>query len=76
MTSTMPWCWPTACWGCGRGPGRLFEEINVNLSRPRDRNSPLFGSFKRHGLTALDSALDRSVPDRDLRSRIGESMWW
>jgi sulfonate transport system ATP-binding protein len=57
-------------------PGRLFEEINVNLSRPRDRNSPLFDSFKRHVLTALDRSLDRSVPDRDARSRVGESMWW
>jgi sulfonate transport system ATP-binding protein len=57
-------------------PGRLFEEINVNLSRPRDRNSQLFDSFKRHVLTALDRSLDRSVPDRDLGSRVGESMWW
>ena len=57
-------------------PGRLFEAINVNLSRPRDRNSQLFDSFKRHVLTALDRSLDRSVPDRDLGSRVGESMWW
>jgi sulfonate transport system ATP-binding protein len=57
-------------------PGRLFEEINVNLSRPRDRNSPLFDSFKRHVLTALDRSLDRSVPDRDVTSRVGQSMWW
>jgi sulfonate transport system ATP-binding protein len=57
-------------------PGRLFEEINVNLSRPRDRSSQLFDNFKRHVLTALDRSLDRSVPDRDLRSRVGESMWW
>jgi sulfonate transport system ATP-binding protein len=57
-------------------PGRLFEEINVNLSRPRDRSSQLFDSFKRHVLTALDRSLDRSVPDRDLGSRVGQSMWW
>ena len=57
-------------------PGRLFEEINVNLSRPRDRSSQLFDNFKRHVLTALDRSLDRSVPDRDLGSRVGESMWW
>ena len=57
-------------------PGRLFETININLGRPRDRNSPLFDDFKRHVLTALDRSLDRSVPDRDLRSRVGESMWW
>jgi sulfonate transport system ATP-binding protein len=57
-------------------PGRLFEEINVNLSRPRDRGSQLFDNFKRHVLTALDRSLDRSVPDRDSRSRVGDSMWW
>ena len=44
-------------------PGRLFEEININLSRPRDRNSALFDNFKRHVLTALDRSLDRDVPD-------------
>jgi sulfonate transport system ATP-binding protein len=57
-------------------PGRLFEAINVNLSRPRDRSSQLFDDFKRHVLTALDRSLDRSVPDRDVTSRVGESMWW
>ena len=46
-------------------PGRLFEEIKVNLARPRDRNSPLFDNFKRRVLTALDRSLDRSVPDAD-----------
>jgi sulfonate transport system ATP-binding protein len=57
-------------------PGRLFEEIKVNLTRPRDRQSELFERFKRHVLTALDRSLDRSIPDRDAASRIGESMWW
>jgi sulfonate transport system ATP-binding protein len=57
-------------------PGRLFEEIRVNLTRPRDRNSPLFGSFKHHVLTALDRSLDRSVPDRDAKAGVGGSMWW
>jgi len=44
-------------------PGRLFDEIRINLARPRDRNSPLFDNFKRRVLTALDRSLDRSVPD-------------
>jgi sulfonate transport system ATP-binding protein len=57
-------------------PGRLFEEIKVNLTRPRDRNSALFGSFKQHVLTALDRSLDRSVPDRDAKAVGGGSMWW
>ena len=57
-------------------PGRKFEEIIINLARPRDRNSPLFDSFKRRVLTALDRSLDRSVPDADPRSTAGEAMWW
>jgi sulfonate transport system ATP-binding protein len=57
-------------------PGRKFEEIVINLAWPRDRNSPLFDSFKRRVLTALDRSLDRSVPDADPRSTAGEAMWW
>jgi sulfonate transport system ATP-binding protein len=57
-------------------PGRKFEEIVINLARPRDRNSPLFDSFKRRVLTALDRSLDRSVPDAHPRSTAGEAMWW
>jgi sulfonate transport system ATP-binding protein len=57
-------------------PGRLFEEIKVNLARPRDRLSPLFESFKRRVLTALDRSLDRGVPDADAKSTAGEAMWW
>jgi len=57
-------------------PGRLFAEIVVNLARPRDRNSELFGNFKRRVLTALDRSLDRDVPDPDARSNTGEAMWW
>ena len=44
-------------------PGRLFEEIKINLARPRDRASPHFDNFKRRVLTALDRSLDRNVPD-------------
>ena len=57
-------------------PGRKFEEIVINLARPRDRNSPLFDNFKRRVLTALDRSLDRSVPDADAKSNAGEAMWW
>jgi sulfonate transport system ATP-binding protein len=57
-------------------PGRLFEEIKVNLARPRDRNSPLFDNFKRRVLTALDRSLDRSVPDAEPKTTSGEAMWW
>jgi sulfonate transport system ATP-binding protein len=57
-------------------PGRLFELINVNLARPRDRNSPLFDAFKHRVLTALDRSLDRGVADADQKSTAGEAMWW
>ncbi len=57
-------------------PGRLFDEIRINLARPRDRNSPLFDNFKRRVLTALDRSLDRGVPDTAAKSNAGEAMWW
>jgi len=57
-------------------PGRLFEAININLGRPRDRNAPLFDDFKRHVLTALDRSLDRNVPGRQAESGPGQAMWW
>src|SRR5438270_7272820 len=57
-------------------PGRLFEEIKVNLARPRDRQSPLFDNFKRRVLTSLDRSLDRNVADADPKTTAGEAMWW
>jgi sulfonate transport system ATP-binding protein len=57
-------------------PGRLFEEIRINLARPRDRNSPLFDNFKRRVLTALDRSLDRALRDAEARSSGGEALWW
>jgi sulfonate transport system ATP-binding protein len=57
-------------------PGRLFEAININLARPRDRNSALFDDFKRHVLTSLDRSLDRNVSDAHGRSDQGGAMWW
>jgi sulfonate transport system ATP-binding protein len=57
-------------------PGRLFDEIPINLARPRDRHSAAFDNFKRRVLTALDRSLDRNVPDREGKSMSGEAMWW
>jgi sulfonate transport system ATP-binding protein len=57
-------------------PGRLFDEININLGRPRARNSPLFDDFTRRVMTALDRSLDRNVPDRETKSTAGQAMWW
>jgi sulfonate transport system ATP-binding protein len=57
-------------------PGRLFDQIGINLARPRERNSPLLETFKRSVLTSLDRSLDRSVPDRDATQGPGQAMWW
>jgi sulfonate transport system ATP-binding protein len=57
-------------------PGRLFQEIQINLGRPRDRNSSHFDAFKRRVLTALDRSLDRSIPDAEGEARAAEAMWW
>jgi sulfonate transport system ATP-binding protein len=57
-------------------PGRLFDEIRINLGRPRDRSSPLFDNFKRRVLTALDRSLDHNVRDAEAKSSSGEALWW
>ncbi|MDR3467727.1 MAG: ABC transporter ATP-binding protein [Xanthobacteraceae bacterium] len=41
-------------------PGRLFEEIAVDLPRPRDRVSPHFEAIKHRVMSALDRSLDRA----------------
>jgi sulfonate transport system ATP-binding protein len=40
-------------------PGRLFEEVRVDLARPRDRAAPAFDAVKLQVLEALDRSLDR-----------------
>jgi sulfonate transport system ATP-binding protein len=57
-------------------PGRLFDEITINLSRPRDRQSAGFEGFKHRVLAALDRSLDRNVPDREVKSMFGQALWW
>lgn len=57
-------------------PGRLFDQIEINLARPRDRDAPLFDKFKRSVLTSLDCSLDRNAPDRKAALSPGHAMWW
>jgi len=59
-------------------PGRLYEEIDADLPRPRDRQSAAFDFVKRQVLAALDRSLDRkvSVDDRQDRAEQGAAMWW
>ena len=40
-------------------PGRIFDEIEVDLPRPRDRQSAAFDFVKRRVLAALDRSLQR-----------------
>lgn len=59
-------------------PGRLFEEIEDDLPRPRDRQSAAFDHVKRRVLAALDRSLGRtiSIDDRTVKSEDGAAMWW
>jgi sulfonate transport system ATP-binding protein len=59
-------------------PGRLYEEIDADLPRPRDRQSAAFDFVKRRVLAALDRSLNRavSVDDRQDKAEQGAAMWW
>lgn len=59
-------------------PGRLFEEIETDLPRPRDRQSAAFDFAKRRILAALDRSLERSqsVDDGETKSEQGAALWW
>ena len=59
-------------------PGRMFEEIGVDLPRPRDRQSAAFDFVKRRVLTALDRSLDRAATDAgaEPKAEAGAALWW
>jgi sulfonate transport system ATP-binding protein len=59
-------------------PGRVLEEIEDDLPRPRDRQSAAFDFIKRRVLAALDRSLDRaiSVDERQEKASHGAAMWW
>lgn len=58
-------------------PGRIFEEIDAKLPRPRDRQSAAFDSVKRRVLAALDRSLNRSVRHDDTDTSVaGAAHWW
>src|SRR5476651_155049 len=49
-------------------PGRIFDEIGIDLPRPRDRQSAAFDFAKRRVLAALDRSLDRDRKSTRLNS--------
>ena len=59
-------------------PGRIFDEIEVELPRPRDRQSAAFDFVKRRVLAALDRSLDRAVTtaEGETKTEAGAAMWW
>jgi sulfonate transport system ATP-binding protein len=59
-------------------PGRIFEEIEADLPRPRDRQSAAFDFIKRRVLAALDRSLERAgrIDDRETKADAGAAMWW
>jgi sulfonate transport system ATP-binding protein len=59
-------------------PGRIFEEIEAELPRPRDRQSAAFDSVKWRVMAALDRSLDRATPtdNREIKASAGAGLWW
>jgi len=55
-------------------PGRLFEEIKVDLARPRDRNSSAFEAVKHQVLASLDRSLNRTVRPADNLLTVGDGI--
>ena len=59
-------------------PGRVQEEIDCDLPRPRDRQSAAFDFVKRRVLAALDHSLDRggARAEDGQRDNAGAALWW
>jgi sulfonate transport system ATP-binding protein len=59
-------------------PGRIFAEIDIDLPRPRDRQSAAYDFAKRRVLAALDRSLERpaSIDDGETRAHAGAALWW
>ena len=59
-------------------PGRIADEIDVGLPRPRDRQSAAFDFVKRRVLAALDRSLNRAAGDAgdEPKADAGAALWW
>ena len=56
-------------------PGRIFDELDNPLARPRDRLSPAFEATKREVLRALDRSLRDEAPHQEKAAETA-GMWW
>jgi len=56
-------------------PGRIFDELDNPLARPRDRLSPAFEAAKREALRALDRSLRDEAPNQHKQAETA-GMWW
>jgi sulfonate transport system ATP-binding protein len=58
-------------------PGRIFDELPLTLSRPRDKTGLPFETSVRRVLTALDHSLKapQAQPQRE-RDRQAAALWW
>jgi sulfonate transport system ATP-binding protein len=59
-------------------PGRILDGIDVDLPRPRDRQSAAFDFVKRRVLAALDRSLNRAGlgSENEPKAEAGAAMWW
>ena len=59
-------------------PGRIFEQIAVDLPRPRDRQSAAFDFVKRRVLAALDRSLYRgaAAAPAEPKTAAGAALGW
>jgi sulfonate transport system ATP-binding protein len=56
-------------------PGRVDDELDLGLSRPRDRLSPAVEVATRRVLAALDRSL-KPVQNRQAGGPAGNALWW
>lgn len=56
-------------------PGRIFDELDNPLARPRDRLSPAFEATKREVLRTLDRSLRDEAPHQEKAAETA-GMWW
>ena len=57
-------------------PGRVYEEIDVAIGRPRDRLSDAFEAVKRRVFKSLDQSLANPNAPRRQSVAPGAALWW